>query len=73
MDGRDLRVTPRCHSIIVVIAGLDPAIHPPSLEKKMDTRVKPACDEGERGESHAPQAKGPGMPGPFDIMTVGSD
>jgi hypothetical protein len=29
----------------VVIAGLDPAIHP--LRKKMDARVKPAHDGGE--------------------------
>jgi hypothetical protein len=37
---------PSSHTSIV-IAGLDPAIHPlrKTLAKKMDTRVKPAYDE----------------------------
>jgi hypothetical protein len=38
-----------------VIAGLDPAIHPPSdfLAKKMDARVKPAHDGPHDGEHRA--------------------
>ncbi|HEV7411875.1 MAG TPA: hypothetical protein VGO01_25595 [Bradyrhizobium sp.] len=39
---------------LVVMAGLDPAIHPLRriLTKKMDARVKPAHDEVERDDAN---------------------
>ena len=36
------------HVELIVIAGLDPAIHPFRKNKKMDARIKPAHDGGEQ-------------------------
>jgi hypothetical protein len=44
--GRGVPTAVPGHVESIVIAGLDPAIHP--FRKKMDARVKPAHDGGER-------------------------